>query len=60
MKTQTVMYLSILNGWQNMSKKIKSFILPETAALQINDIRDLFKRAEKRKEVQVNRVSQCK
>lgn len=43
-----------------MSKKIKSFILPDTAALQINDIRDLFKRAEKRKEVQVNRVSQCK
>lgn len=60
MKTQTVMYLSILNGRQNMSKKIKSFILTGAAALQISDIRDLFKQAEKRKEVQVNCVSQCK
>lgn len=49
-KTQSVIYLSILNARENTSniKKYSSLLVPD--ALPINDIRDLFKRAIKDKE----------
>ena len=42
--------MSVLNGRKNTSMKKQSSSLPCAAILPTNDIRDVFKRVEKRKE----------